>query len=142
MNSNVLKSEQLYKWQQDIVNELKIPNDQVNGRTINWVVGGTGKTALIDYCIFHNLANVFSTEKDDFIGKYIIERKSCRDFIFDYSMSSTGKVSYAMIESVKDGIVICSKGTKLITTPNVYVFANFYPDESKMSKDRWNIIEI
>jgi len=144
----VLDSTKLYKWQKDIEDQFKLPNDEVDPRKINWIYdekGNLGKTSFAKYCSFHNLATLLRNGKaNDIASMILLQEKTCRDFIFDFTRSTEGCISYQTLESVKDGIIISTKyegGRKLITTPIIYVFANFYPDENKMSMDRWNVID-
>ena len=54
-------------------------------------------------------------------------------------------VSYEAIESVKDMFFYSGKyegGAICGNCPHVLVFANHPPDTSKMSIDRWNIVQI
>lgn len=51
-------------------------------------------------------------------------------------------VSYEVIESIKDGLILPTKKeskTKVFNSPHVIVFSNFEPDCDKISLDRWNI---
>lgn len=62
--------------------------------------------------------------------------------VFDLSRSQESHVNYEVIESVKNGVVFSTKyesQMKVYKTPHVIIMANFAPDESKMSADRWDI---
>ena len=51
-------------------------------------------------------------------------------------------MSYSAIESLKDGLLFSGKyegGVKLFPPPHVVIFANFLPDMTKLSIDRWDI---
>lgn len=51
-------------------------------------------------------------------------------------------VSYSALEELKDGIFFSGKyESSMVMTNNlhIFVFANFEPDRSKLSKDRWEI---
>lgn len=54
-------------------------------------------------------------------------------------------VVYSLMESLKNGYIVStkydSKGLRF-TVPHVVVFANFEPDLSKMSADRWQVMHI
>ena len=61
-----------------------------------------------------------------------IPKSFCRDF-----------VSYEGFENIKDMCFYSGKyegGMVVGNSPHLFVFANFPPDEKKMSLDRWNII--
>ena len=65
--------------------------------------------------------------------------------IFDFSRSVEERVNYEIIESIKNDIFFSSKyesGMKLFNVPHVIIFANFYPDQNKLSLDRWDIREV
>ncbi len=54
-------------------------------------------------------------------------------------------VNYEVIESVKNGIVYNTKyesEMRVYKIPHVIVFSNERPDETKLSHDRWDIIEL
>jgi len=65
--------------------------------------------------------------------------------VFDFCRAMQNHVNYEVIESIKNGIMFSPKyesKMKIYKKPLVIVFANFEPDESKLSKDRWKIIRI
>lgn len=65
--------------------------------------------------------------------------------IFGLPRSMEDYVSYEAIESVKDGIFFSGKyesGMCLFKPPHILIFANFMPDESKLSSDRWRITRL
>ncbi len=54
-------------------------------------------------------------------------------------------INYEIIESVKNGIIYNTKyecEMRVYAIPHVIVFSNEMPDETKLSRDRWNIQEI
>lgn len=141
----------LYPFQSAILDAVKLPPDS---RTINWYwdsKGNSGKTSLgkslaIRYpnevlylsgkCadVKYGVAQFISNPKNNF-----------RIAIFNLTRTIEDYVSYAALEEVKDGIFFSTKyesGMVLFDVPHIYVFANFPPDVNKMSKDRWNIVEI
>jgi len=63
--------------------------------------------------------------------------------IFDWPRCQEGQLfPYAVVEAFKNGYFLSTKyeSTPItFTPPHVIVFANFYPDKSKLSNDRWDI---
>lgn len=122
--------------------------DYVNGpthdREIFWVYdqkGGTGKTDLANHLICQNNFLVFGNAKTADVAL----AWNGENVIFDYSRSQQDHINYGVIEDIKNGRIFSGKYqscTKLYARPKVLVFANFCPDESKMSADRWNIQEV
>lgn len=67
-----------------------------------------------------------------------------RIFILDLSRTMENFVSYDSIEKLKNGFWFSGKYESkmiLIPPPIVIIFANFEPDVTKLSYDRWNIIK-
>lgn len=140
--------ENLYDWQQEIVN---IYNTEPDDRKVYWFwesVGGVGKSQFVKYmvvkykCLFcdggkkQDLINlVFNNNMDE-----------CKAVIWDIPRSTKGRISYATLESIKNGLVCNTKyetGVKVFNSPHIFVFANFPPDdEEQLSADRWVIKEL
>ncbi len=142
----------LRPWQRALVEvidkEIKEPND----RTIHWYwskQGNVGKSALCKLLCKKMNAIKLSGKANDSkyrIAKHI-EKDPCNgdDLIclFDYVRSLEQFVSYEALESIKDGHFASNKydcEEVLINPPIIVVFANFEPDEDRLSKDRWHII--
>lgn len=67
--------------------------------------------------------------------------------IFDLSRTQAEKIDaiYMAMEQFKNGRIFSPKyhsATKVFRTPHVVVFANYPPDLSKLSQDRWDIEEL
>ena len=63
----------------------------------------------------------------------------------DFTRDVEEYVSYQAIEAIKNGIFYNTKyESKMITynSPHVIIFANFFPDITKLSSDRWVIREL
>lgn len=136
----VLKDEQLYEWQKKIVEIVKICPDD---RTIYWYwepKGCAGKTTFSKYLSHHYQAVPISGKKNDIL--YCCAEFPSDIYIMDIERSMEDYVPYGALEKVKDGYYMCAKyESKPIVrnSPHIFVFANFAPDESQMSKDRWKI---
>lgn len=135
-------------WQQELFTILT--TEVVHARKIFWYYdfkGNTGKSTFAKY-FFNNYSNVMycSASKGNDIKYSIMNRHKegkKNDFIFfDFTRSTENYISYQVIEEVKNGIVFSGKyesETITFETPQVIIFANFYPDTKKLSKDRWII---
>lgn len=147
-----LKDLELKPWQQKLKNIIeKKPGD----RTINWIYGtkgSEGKTSFAKSTCINNPKNCLylggkSTDVKYAVCSFINDRKNhdLRTVFFDYTRSQENFISYEALESVKNGIFFNSKyesGMCIFNTPHIIVFANFPPETDKLSKDRWNIINI
>jgi len=130
---------ELRQWQTDLLTELiTFPND----RKIVWytdTIGGAGKTQFAKYLAVHYGALVLNNAKTADIA-YATNDPSI--VIFNLSRTFENYVNYGAIESLKDGLIFSSKyesKMKLFNSPHVVIFANFDPDLSALSKDRWDI---
>lgn len=154
-----LKNFKLRVWQQDFVNMIESPPDE---RTIHWYydpVGNCGKTTLAKHlclkykneiiclsggpagCKYGVMSFLFNKVK----SKWERNDKKLRAAVFDFPRSVEDKVSYQALEEVKNGIFFNTKYESMMVVydcPHVAIFANFLPDTSKLSADRWKIIDL
>ncbi len=142
----VLRTDQLYDWQREIVTLVESVPDN---RTIHWFwerTGNIGKTALIKYLLVNYDYVTFSrATKSADILTCASEEKTC--YLFDFSRSQEGFCPWNALEQLKDGLVTDSKLKKesrnlIINSPHIIIFANWPPEERHLSKDRWNITEL
>nr|WAE42473.1 MAG: replication associated protein [Cressdnaviricota sp.] len=138
----------LMPWQDKVIKIIKEP---VHDRTIYWFwesVGGIGKSTFAKHlCIQYNAIYVNGKANDVkcAISFLIKNGQKVPIVIFDFPRTVEGYVSYDAIESIKNGIFFNSKyesGMVLFDKPHIFCFANFLPDTNKLSKDRWNIVNI
>ncbi len=146
----VLDDDQLYDWQLDICSVLeKDPDD----RTIHWYwsdTGNVGKSTFQKYlCVKY--------------GAIILGGKSadCKHAIVEYEKTHGDKpeiivcniprsfdpkfISYQAFEEIKDMCFHSGKyegGMVVGNCPHLIIFANIPPNKDKMSKDRWNIVNL
>lgn len=115
-----------------------------NRRKICWYYdteGNKGKTFLahLFYFIYQfDLFDGITSARD--IALMISDDP--RGFVIDVTRSNEAHFSYNTLEALKNGFVMTGKyqGIKRIFLPKpVIVFANFMPDTSKLSEDRWCI---
>lgn len=142
----VLQWEQLYAWQREIVDICRSPPDD---RKVYWFWepnGNVGKTSLIKY-ILVNLPNAcFSraTKSADILTSASEDKNV---YLFDFARSQEGFAPWIAIEQLKDGLISDCKLKKearniIMNPPTVICFANWSPDTSALSADRWVIHKI
>lgn len=137
-----LEYSELYGWQKEIVDIVTAKPDD---RAIYWywdANGGKGKTALCRHLMVMHSAFMFRGGSNDMCNRIIKSEEEVRIAIMHLSRQQEKFVSYQTIEEIKDGIVVSGKyegGQKCFNCPHVLIFANFPPDEEKLSADRWHI---
>lgn len=129
-------------WQLQILRRLFAQS----ARSVLWVAdsrGGTGKTFLghvLSACYGYDLFDGVTACRD--IAWML--SKEVKGIVFDVTRSDSSHFSYQSLESCKNGFVMSGKyqGIKrMFKSVPVIVFANFMPDTSKLSEDRWDIVE-
>lgn len=133
-----------YPWQQGILDGL---NQPVHNRKVTWLyeeTGNVGKSTLTRYLASIGKAYTPDVSKiQDILYNYNYEPV----VIFDIPRSKEEHIDhfYTAIEQFKNGHFTSTKYEPrhmLFKSPHVIVFANFYPNTSKLSMDRWDIIPI
>ncbi len=135
----------LRPWQQELNN---IITGATNDREIIFVVdldGGKGKSWFARYATSHrpNTQLLLPGKKAD-MAYALISNK--RIYFLDCPRSKQGDfIQYDFLEEVKNGLVFSSKyesELKSFAPPHVVVFMNERPDMSKLSIDRYKIINL
>ena len=137
-------------WQVEALDVIKTEPDD---RTIYWYwshEGKLGKTTFAKYlAIEHNACILAGKGADVRNGALTYKRDAGRypDLcVFPIPRSfNSDYLSYEAIENVKDALFYSGKyegGTVADACPHLFVFANFPPDETRMSTDRWVIKNI
>lgn len=116
-----------------------------DGRGVTWIwskQGGVGKTFFADWLAVWRKAFVITGGKHtDITYSYAWE-----DYIvFDYARARFRNFPYALVEDFKNGRVYSPKYesvTKRVHDIRVIVFANFPPDRTEMSMDRWRVAQV
>lgn len=143
-----LKDKKLRWWQRDVILKCE---EEPDDRTINWYwesSGNVGKTSLIkSLCIKRKDVLLVGGKSSDmkFGVSEFVKNNKLKILFIDLTRSLEDYVSYEGLESIKNGLFFSGKyesGMCVYDCPHVFVFANFEPDVSKMSLDRWNIVEI
>lgn len=131
-----------YPWQQKLLEELK---EKPDDRKVVWYhdpAGGAGKNMAIRMAIAEfGAENVFFCSGGAFKDIICAYQKE-RIVMFNFTRSVEDVVPYGAMEALKDGMAFSAKyesKSKIFNSPHVYVMANFHPDMSKLTKDRWDI---
>ena len=148
--SRLLQRSQLYSWQESLI--LHYINDR-STRQIVWIyqrVGNSGKTEFCRYLrFFHGAlpiggksADVKYAVKTHFDATHSYPRLLC----IDIPRADEKYISYSSLENVKDSMFFSTKyqsaGCVATFSPTIFVFANFEPNRSKLSADRWKIFSL
>jgi hypothetical protein len=135
----------LTNWQQKLNQTLL---HQPDSRTIHFVVdltGNAGKTLFaLYYCSLHdNAQNLLPGKKADMAFAL---RNDLRVLFINAPRYKLGEqMQYGFLEEVKNGYVSSSKYKSCIKRYNkmhVIVDMNEYPDMTKLSLDRYNVITV
>lgn len=140
--------ETLYDWQKKIEDLILTEPDD---RKIYWFYekkGGIGKSQFIKYCaVKHKVLFTSGGKYSDIINLVFnsnMDETNC--VMFDIPRANEGHISYAALESIKNGMVCNTKyetGVKLFNSPHIICFANFLPETpEKLSADRWIITNL
>lgn len=138
----LIEKEAFHPWQLELVETIEGPTDD---RIIYWYydpVGGAGKTQLCKYLVYHHNAFLFGGKAGDMASRIIMMESDVELAIMNIPRTHKDFVSYQTIEAIKDGLIMSGKyegGQKLFDSPHVIVFANFLPDRTAMTEDRWKI---
>lgn len=140
-----LKREELYTWQQEIV---ELTETEPDDRTINWYwdeEGNVGKSQLMRYLVINKEALLVSGKSAD-IKYQIANCKQPPDLIiYDIPRTAKNYINWSALEEIKNGVFCSSKyESKMVVmnSPHIICFANFEPNWEVMSSDRWNVVEI
>lgn len=145
-----LEGKTLYKWQEDLITIL---NGESYNRKLYWYWernGNIGKTSFVKSWIINNpdVSICLSGKGADIksgVATHIQKKKRLKYAFFHYTRSIEEFVSYDAMESVKDGMFFSGKyesSMVVFNQPHVIVFANFPPNETRCSVDRWISVEI
>ncbi len=142
---------QFKNWQNQV---LQLLETEPNDRTIHWYfdkIGGIGKTVFCKYLCAKKNALYLTGKASD--AKYLITQYIEKDAsnadnlicLFDFTRSREKFVSYQAIEEIKNGIFMSTKyecKMTIMNCPHVIIFANFEPDKTALSADRWHITNL
>lgn len=137
-------------WQKLILDILTATKP--DPRTIHWFwepTGNVGKSFLMKYLCCEKGTIMCDGKKDNIFNQVFQmiykEETEPKLVILDIPRVNEDYINYGVIEQLKNGCIYSGKfegGLCVFHNPHIVIFANFYPDTSLMSKDRWIITEI
>lgn len=133
-----------YGWQLDVLKKIE---KKPHKRKIYWYwseKGGVGKSSLCKYLAVKHNALIIGGRAVDMKCAIAGMTKKPKICILNVPKDRE-HVGYDGLEEVKDGCFFSSKyesGMVVMNNPHVIVFANFPPEEDRMSADRWKIKKI
>lgn len=137
------KREKLYPWQFVVLKRLTTQSN----RQVTWIfdeAGNHGKSFLANYLhILYGYQVLDGTISTRDLGHVL--RDDCQGIVVDVARSSENNLDYCVIESLKNGYIITGKyGGRMrqFKPMTVVVFSNFYPNKTKLSLDRWDILKM
>lgn len=140
----------LYSWQTDLLKDLLVPDP--DPRKVIFIVdytGDEGKSWFVDYyqSIYADSIDLLPGKKADMVYAFLDDlNPSTRVFFLDCPRSKQGDfIQYDFLEELKNGKTLNSKYTsrRLRFKPlHVVVMMNEYPDQTKLSLDRFDIREL
>lgn len=142
----VLQQGEPKQWQRELRERLE---DPAHDRQIDFYideVGGLGKSWFIRwmYSLRPNDVQILSVGKKEDIAYVLDETKSV--FLFNIARGQMEFISYPLLENLKDRMVLSGKfGSKVklwYNNVHVVVLGNEYPDEDKLTTDRYNITHL
>lgn len=139
--------DEFYDWQKKVYKIWTDFKEKPEDRLIHWIwseKGCNGKTALAKYFVGNEDFGYLNNAKTSDICFYASTNIK-EGYIFDFCRSNEDHINYQAIESLKNGIMFSGKYESnciMMDSPCIICFANFEPDIDKLSKDRWNIIDL
>lgn len=140
-----MEGKEYYPWQAEIVEIIKKGGDD---RKVHWYWEEQGMSGKSDFtthlCLHNDRIIAVDGAKNNILYAICQMKRKPEVVIWDIERTpeTQDKVSYSAIESIKNGRIFSTKyesGMVLFNKPVIIIFANFHPDENKLSSDRWNI---
>jgi len=132
---------ELRDWQEKAVKRLLEQDD----RKVLWYVdevGNSGKSWLAKY-IAAKLDGFYVSGGKTADIAYAYQYQEL--VVFDFTRTQEETVNYSAIEAFKNGMVFSPKyesGMKKCTGVKIICFSNWHPDTTKLSEDRWDIVNL
>jgi hypothetical protein len=146
-----IRRDQLRGWQIECAKWFDRPEDALFGRIMYWLwdSGKTGKSIMLKYLSGLTFGLVLAvTNGADclYTVKCFFERHGRGPSVIVANIPRSANmdlIEYDLLEKVKDGSFVSTKyhsGAVEMDCPHIIIFANHPPDESKLTADRWRII--
>ncbi len=132
-------------WQMFLWNLI---DEEPDKRKVFWFwdpEGNTGKSSFARTVFISKEQVLLAQSGGDLSSRIIKTNIWPKVVIFDFARTQEEFLPYRKIEEVKNGMAVSNKyegGQIAFNIPHVICFANYLPDESKMSYDRWDIRRI
>jgi|TARA_R110000751_G_C13780976_1_gene481027 hypothetical protein len=134
----------LHRWQEELLEVIK---GEPDNRTVTWYVdveGGKGKSEMTKELITQHDAIVMGGRGATDLYQYAQSKNKI--VIWDFPRDMQMHEPYDAIEKIKDGYYTSTFRNPMFCQrdypAHIIIFANYKPDESKLSADRWKIIEL
>ena len=132
-------------WQRELSDRLSDPADD---RTVDFIIdpeGGKGKTWFCRWMLSnHDKVQVLGVGKKDDIAHMLDTTKSI--FLFNVARGQMEYLSYPLLENLKDRLVQSGKYNSSMkvwdTKVHVVVLGNEEPDMTKMTADRYYVVNV
>lgn len=139
----------MFSWQKDLKRLIK---EEINERKVRWFVdevGATGKSEFLKHMMLYEGDKVMGFRRfggAQNASHLVLERlkkgQKVDAIICDFPRKYENIDIYEVLEDMIDGVMTSTKymgGDVFIDTPHVIVLANFLPDVTNLSLDRWII---
>lgn len=146
MREKLLKKYDGIKWNKLQQKILDILIEDVDNRKVHWFYdefGNSGKSYISKYLqLTRDTYYITGGKQNDILYGYEGQQLVIIDLARTYADNL--EHIYTIIENLKNGQYLSTKyetKQKLFDIPYIMVMANFKPDKSKLSNDRWDIID-
>ena len=141
--TQLLKQFENIKWNKIQTKILEIIADRPDDEEEEDEDGNTGKSYLSKYLqLTEDIYYITGGKQNDILYGY----EGQEIVIIDLARTYADNLEhiYTIIENLKNGMYLSTKYEtiqKIFKVPHIIVMANFKPDRTKLSRDRWNIID-
>lgn len=142
-DDDVISLDEMYDWGRELVDMVKGRLPDKTERQIYWFWSNAGqmkKTETARHLVFHHDAVVIQGGRKHVLA--VAYKHPAPIYILTVPRTDEGYVSYSSIELIKDALYMSAFGTEATGMVNrkkpwVIVMANFEPNKSTLSEDRW-----